>query len=155
MQSSDPALARASEVQRELTAIPPWQIARLDIGIGDIPAPDPSQRIADDRSLGLELRAVREVLELAPAASISGVMRTGRFHARGRRCFERDQLSPREALRPRQPDARDVTRRRPGDEDDHVVGATDAVASRRDRSDRQRRAGVDHRSASRRAASSH
>ena len=67
--------------QRDLCPIPPFIQCFDDFWVADLEFADPSQRVADDRALGLQLPVVREVLQLAAAAVVVDVMWTGRGHS--------------------------------------------------------------------------
>src|SRR6266704_4936382 len=50
--------------QRDLCPIPPFIQCFDDFWVADLEFADPSQRVANDRALGLQLPVVREVLQL-------------------------------------------------------------------------------------------
>ena len=85
VQAGDPSGTDAPKVERQLAAVTPLGIARLHGHTAHVAAADTAQRVGDDRALRTELRVVGEVLELAPAAVVNGIVRTGWRHARRRR----------------------------------------------------------------------
>src|SRR5437016_12821359 len=67
--------------ETDLRPIPPLLDRLDDLGVADVELGNPPQRIAHDRLFGGELRLVGDVLQLAAAAVILYVVRTGRGDA--------------------------------------------------------------------------
>src|SRR2546430_10822178 len=78
--------------------IPPLLDRLDDLGVADVELGNPPQRIPHDRLLGGELRLVGDVLQLAAAAVILYVVRTGRGDAGGAGSDDLGQLPAGEAL---------------------------------------------------------
>src|SRR6266699_2012086 len=135
--------------------IPPLLDRLDDLGVADVELGNPPQRIPHDRLLGGELRLVGDVLQLAAAAVILYVVRTGRGDAGRAGSDDLGQLPAGEALVQlhalAQPDP--LAGRGAGDEHGAPVREpAHALPTRRDRRDRHDVAHSPH--ASRRAASS-
>jgi len=80
----------------DLRSVPPLLEGFHDFRVLDLELPDPAQRIAHNRALGTELAFVGDVLELAAAAMIVHVVRTGRRDSCGTRVHDRADLRARE-----------------------------------------------------------
>src|SRR3954471_12921671 len=75
MEADDPvAAAAALHRERELAAISPLPVAALDRRWLDRAFADPSQRVANDAPLGLQLELVFEMLNLTTATAVDPVV---------------------------------------------------------------------------------
>jgi hypothetical protein len=84
---------RRGDRQRELAAIAPFPIRRLDLGIIDFETADPAQRVANNRPLRRQLMFVRQMLELAAAAFVLLVVRTTRLGSPWSRLHDSEKSS--------------------------------------------------------------
>src|SRR5512133_3611269 len=143
----------ATHPERELAAIAPLRLARLDVRRLDLASADARERVADDEALRLELCVVADVLQLAPAAPVDAIVITDRIHAIGRRLDELANRPTCESPSGVQFDADPVAPRRARNEHDDAIRAPNTVATGRDGIDDD--FGRRHRIASNRAARVH
>src|SRR5262249_23677710 len=95
MQSYPPAGGGYSE--RQLGAISPFPIRRLDLGIIDFETTDPAERIADDGPLRRQLVFARQMLKLTAAAFVLFVVRAPRLGPPGSRLHDSQESRPGES----------------------------------------------------------
>src|SRR5439155_3395749 len=76
MQSADPRTRAPAQRECQFAAVAPFSVARFNPRQLGVHTADAHEGVANDSRFRVELRAIREMLQLAPAAPVDDVVRT-------------------------------------------------------------------------------